>query len=264
MHRILLEFMLFGKAIKIYSYGFMVAMGFFIGFLLALRKARKAGINEDHIFSVTILSVIMALVGGRVFYIILNWNDFLANPKVYILSREGFVFLGGFVFAVIAAITFVKLKKLKLWVIADIFAPSIPIGHAIGRLGCFLNGCCFGKPTDGACGMIFPAESVAGYLHPFESLIPTQIFSSLGNFLIFVALTIIYRNKKFNGQVFALYFIIYPIFRFLIEFIRGDYGDNQYYFLNLTLSQITGFFILIFGIAGYLILKKRNHDQVLN
>jgi phosphatidylglycerol:prolipoprotein diacylglycerol transferase len=109
--------------------------------------------------------------------------------------------------------------------------------------------------------MIFPAESVAGYLHPYESIIAIQLISSLGNFLIFVVLTLIYRKKKFHGQVFFSYFVIYAVFRFMIEFFRGDYLKSQYYLLNLTLSQWTGFFLFAFGLSMLLILRNRYQQR---
>ncbi|MCK4668072.1 prolipoprotein diacylglyceryl transferase [Candidatus Dependentiae bacterium] len=262
MHRILFEI----GQLKIYSYGFLVAMGFFIGFLLALKKAKKDNLDEDAMYSIIILIIVSALIGGRVFYIILNWKHFLADPKVYIFSREGFVFLGGFVFGVIAAIIFAVIKKIPVWKLADTLAPSIAFGHGIGRLGCFLNGCCYGKPGGGFLSMVFPADSIAGYFHPYEGLIPTQLISSLGNFIIFIILTMIYRKKTFDGQVFFMYFIIYSMFRFVIEFFRGDYSSIQYYIFNLTISQITGFFLLAFGLSMFFFLKhkQKTAQQELN
>ncbi len=239
----------------------MAAMGFFFGFLLALKKAKRDKLDEDSMYSLIIIIVIMALVGGRVFYIILNWKDFLQNTSAYILSREGFVFLGGFTFAAISALSYTALKKLPVWRYADVFAPSIAFGHALGRLGCFLNGCCYGKVGHGFLAMVFPYDSVAGYYHPYEPVIATQLISSLANFSIFVFLSLVYRNKKFDGQIFFLYFITYSIFRFIIEFIRGDYLQNQYYMFNLTISQLTGIFLFFSGLIMYFYLKNKKQNE---
>ena len=124
-----------------------------------------------------------------------------------------------------------------------------------------MNGCCFGKPGHGPLAMIFPVESVAGHIHPYDPIIAVQLISSLGNFLIFVILTLIYRKKKFHGQAFFSYFVIYAVFRFCIEFFRGDYSISQYYF-SLTLSQWTGIFLFLFGLTMLLILNSRRKHEI--
>ena len=229
-------------------YGLLVAIGVLVGLLIAQRLAFSAGIDGNKVFDLGIMLVIAAILGARLFYIILNWKDFLSSPMDYIFSRSGFVFLGGFIGALAFGIPYAIHKKLHLWDLADIFVTGLAFGHAVGRQGCLLNGCCYGKEI---CETSFFATrfmTIPGW-H-----IPTQLFESMGEFIIFAILLIVFPKRKFKGENFIIYLIIYGILRFILEFFRGDY---QHLFIwGLTFSQLIIIIFVPVMSGVYYILRK--------
>ena len=178
----------------------------------------------------------------------------------------GLVFYGGFIGAALAVILYIRLHgKQPLWKVADAFAPSIPLGHALGRLGCLMFGCCFGIECDLPWAVQFPAHSPA-----FDALgqapgdaayslhvHPTQIYSALLNVALYGGLAWLYRHKRFDGQVFGLYLVGYSINRFIVEFFRGDYQVEQLWFDWIKPGQQLSLFLLPIGIALIMYLRRR-------
>lgn len=220
--------------LTIYSYGLLVAAGFIIGALLASRHAPRLGISSDKIINLVLIILLSGILGGRLFYILLNIKDYLADPaEIVMLTHGGLVFYGGAISAFCAAFVYIKKAGLPFMDTFDLLVPFIALGHAVGRIGCFLNGCCYGK-------------LVSGWR------IPTQVLSSLLLLCLFVFLRICLDKRKFTGQVFYLYLIFYSAGRFLMEFLRGD---NQAIFLNLTFSQLVSLAMFMISSAGYIIKR---------
>jgi len=238
--------------ITIYTYGVMVALGFIIGLYLAAREAKKEDIKPDNIINLFFWVIISGHIGARIVYIFTEWEYFLEYPLRIVFANEGFVFYGGFIAAFLGAFWYLKRQKIDVWKTADVIAPSIAIGHAIGRIGCFFYGCCYGKPTNSWIGILFPPESPAGQLG--VPVIPTQLISSFVLLVIFFILVIARRYSKFFGQIFWLYVLLYAAARFVIEFFRGDPRGHIWIF---STSQ----FIAIFMIAAALIWGRfrRSH-----
>ena len=214
----------------IYSYGLMVAIGFAVATLLAYRHAHEFGINKEKIIDLGIAMLLGGIVGARIVYIALNYRYYIANPlEIVNLTRGGLVWYGAFIFGMITAAWFVRKNKISFWNAADLFAPYIALAQAFGRIGCFLNGCCYGSvaPSSFMLSVVFPGESVLRY--------PTQIFSALALLLIFVILRIWQKKRVFLGEIFLGYVLLYSIKRFIVEFFRGDYPKILY---NLTISQL--------------------------
>ncbi|MBL7197817.1 MAG: prolipoprotein diacylglyceryl transferase [Candidatus Omnitrophica bacterium] len=235
--------------ITIYTYGFMVFLGIIVGLYFALKEAKKQDIDTNKIIDLFFWIIIWGFIGARIIYIFTEWHYFLKFPLRVFFAREGFVFYGGFISAFLFAIWYIKKRNLKLWETADILAPSIAIGHAIGRLGCFFYGCCYGKPTNSWIGIIFPPESPAG--QSGVPLIPTQLISSAVLFVIFCVLLIKKKHKKFQGEIFWIYVFLYAVARFIIEFFRGDPRGQIWIF---STSQFIGIFMAITAIlilAGF-------------
>jgi phosphatidylglycerol:prolipoprotein diacylglycerol transferase len=136
-----------------------------------------------------------------------------------------------------------NIPKLKL---LDIISPGIALGYSIGRIGCFLNGCCFGKPTDLPWGLVYSSVSPAGNYYPGIALHPTQLYAMVSMFMVFVILAILFEKKKCDGQIFYWLLIFYSVYRFLVEFLRYC----PHYWLSLTPSQWIVVFLFIFGIFG--------------
>ena len=236
----------------IYSYGLMVAVGFAVATLLAYRHADEFGINKERIIDLGIVMLLGGIIGARIVYIALNYQYYIRNPlEIINLTKGGLVWHGAFIFGMIASGWFVKKNKINFWTAADLFAPYIALAQAFGRIGCLLNGCCYGSaaPSGFILGVVFPGESVSRY--------PTQMFSAIALFLTFVILRTWQKKRHFNGEIFLAYGLLYSMKRFGVEFFRGDYPKIMY---GLTISQLIslGLFMicLVIFINGYLKWKR--------
>ena len=225
MHPILLKL----GPINIYSYGVMVAVGFSIAAFLVYRRAPKFGMDRDVVIDYLILALASGIAGARIFYVLLNIGYYSARPmEILNLSRGGLVWYGGFAAAILVSIWFTKKKGLCFWSIVDLLAPYIALGQAFGRIGCYLNGCCYG--ISASDNFIF------GRRHP------TQIYSSILLFIIFAVLIKWQSVKRFKGEIFMGYCILYSCKRFCMEFLRAD---NPRIFLGLTISQLISAAVLL-------------------
>ncbi len=246
--------------LTIYSYGVLFAAAFVIGIYLAQKKAACLGIEPDEkgekgekgekkaiIIDLGVYILIAAIVGARLFYIISNLDWYIKHPIEIVFSRTGFVFYGGFIFAVLTGIWFLRRHNLPVLKIADIFSPAVAIGEAIGRIGCFLHGCCYGKPTSLPWHVHFPEGSPVGNI----DVHPTQIYLSISNIIIFIILSTI--KPGFAGKICSLYLILHALFRFVIEYWRGDSASV---FLKLTGAQLISVFMLICGVILWVKARK--------
>ncbi len=241
--------------VTIYTYGVFVATGFLLGVALAIRQSKKEGLKPGLISDISFYILLSAIIGSRLFYVILNPDYFIKNPLSIIKIWEGgLVFYGGLIAAIITGIIFIRKHNLSLWQVADIFAPSIAIGHAIGRIGCFFAGCCHGKPADLPWAVTFhdPASlAITGIpLHP------VQLYESIGEFINFLILILLRRRPHFRGELFWTYVILYSILRFFVEFFRGDLQRGM---LTKEISMAQGISVVMFFIAiGFMtFLRKR-------
>ena len=220
--------------LDIHTYGVLVAIGFLVGIGLAAKRAARAGLKPEQISDLGVWLIIAGMLGGKLFHVIFFWDEFIAAWHAEGLRslREGFVFYGGFVGAAVATAVYTRAKRLPLWKVADVCAPSVALGHAFGRLGCFFNGCCYGKPCRLPWAVTFPAPHL---MHdtPVHS---TQLYEVAGNLVIFAALSAYYQRKKLDGQIWWLYVLTYGALRFVIEFFRGDY--EVHYFGIFTIAHL--------------------------
>jgi phosphatidylglycerol:prolipoprotein diacylglycerol transferase len=240
--------------ITIHTYGVMVAIGFLLGIGLALRQARKEGIPPEKISDLSFYLLLAAIIGSRIFYILLNPQPYIKNPVAILKIWEGgLVFYGGLIFAVITGVIYIKRHNLSLWQIADIFAPSIAVGHAIGRLGCFFAGCCHGRPADLPWAVTFTDPHSLAPLG--MALHPTQLYEAGGEFINFLILLLLRKRQTFRGEVFWSYVILYSILRFFVEFFRGDAARGM---LTQELSVAQAISIVMFFTAiGFMTFLRR-------
>jgi len=240
--------------ITIHTYGVMVAIGFLLGVALALKQARKEGIPPERISDLSFYLLLAAIIGSRIFYILLNPEPYIKNPVAILKIWEGgLVFYGGLIFAVITGVIYIKRHNLSLWQIADIFAPSIAIGHAIGRLGCFFAGCCHGRPADLPWAVTFTDPHSLAPLG--IALHPTQLYEAVGEFINFLILLFLRKRQTFRGEVFWSYVVLYSILRFFVEFFRGDSARGM---LTQELSVAQAISVVMFFIAiGFMTFLRR-------
>jgi phosphatidylglycerol:prolipoprotein diacylglycerol transferase len=207
--------------ITIYTYGLMAATGFIVASLLLSRRARIEGEDPQLALDLAFYLVVAALIGSRILYVIIEYRQYVHNPLgIFKIWEGGLVFYGGFIAAALTGFWFVKKHNLHPWKFADLAAPPIAIGHAFGRVGCLGAGCCYGKVTDSPIGIVFTDPKALAPLN--VPLYPTQIFSSLNELFIFLILITVRPRKKFHGQLFLLWMMLYAVGRFIIEIYRGD------------------------------------------
>jgi len=224
----------------------MLSLAFLAGILASARLAKKSGLKPEIILDLSVFVIISAIVGGRVFYVLEFYKDFISNPiQIFFIWEGGLVFFGGIVFSILAIAFYSKLNKLPVLKYLDVITPGVAIGYAIGRIGCFLNGCCYGDLCSLPWAVSFPLAG--GLRHP------TQIYASLSGLLIFSLLIYLFNKRKFDGQVFASGLILYCVYRFLVEFLRV----NPRYFLNLSEAQWVSLAILLLSAWFYLLLRKK-------
>jgi len=243
MHPIILKV----GAFTIYSYGLMVAVGFIIATILASRrgKSEEFKILPDKIGTLALVILISGILGARILYCLLNIKDFIANPlEIIMVTHGGLVFYGGAVAAFLAGFVYAKRAGLPIKDTLDLLFPYIALGHAFGRIGCFLNGCCYGRPYNGPLAVTFEDGTPR---------IPTQLLSAGLLFLLFIFLSMLITRRRFKGQVFCSYVLLYSTGRFLMEFLRGD---NPPFLFLLTFSQVISIAAFVIGIFLYLRLSS--------
>lgn len=243
--------------IPIRLYGLMIGAGFLLGITLAARRAKKEGINPERILDMGVYLLLAAIIGSRALYVATAAHEFTRNPlDVFAIWKGGLVFYGGLLAAVPVGIWFVRKHGLPVWKTADIMAPSIALGHVFGRLGCFFAGCCYGAPCTGpACVTFTDPRSLAPLGVP---LFPTQLMESGGEFMIFGLLLGLHRFKRFDGQIFFLYLLLYAVLRFSIEFFRGDVARGLYFGGLISTSQIIAMLIALGAAVAFVIGWRKN------
>ncbi len=224
----------------------LAALGFYAGLLTAARRARRAGLSPDDIWNMGTWLVVGALVGARIWYVVSYWKeDFADRPLVeaLMIQRGGLVFYGGLIGAFASCYAFVRRGRLPAWKVADVMAPSIALGHAMGRIGCLMHGCCYGHACTLPWAVHFPAhhETRGAGVHP------TQLYESGLNLLLSFALARMFKVRRFDGQVFAVYLCSYAVLRSVVEMFRGDY-PNRYAGGSLTPAHLVSMAIFVLGV----------------
>ncbi len=241
------------------TYGILVATGVLLGLWISVRNSARQGIKPENAWDFGIAVVLAGILGSKILYILVDWKIYAEHPKeIFSLStlQAGGVFSGGLIGAFIVAWWFLRKYNMPALATCDAFAPGLALGHAVGRIGCFSAGCCYGKPTTHFWGITFTnplANANAGT--PLNvPLEPTQLIESAAELIIFGILTWMFARKKFDGQVFGAYLFLYGIARFLIEFLRDDPGRGGPYFGGaLSGTQLISIgLVLAGGIIWYL------------
>jgi phosphatidylglycerol---prolipoprotein diacylglyceryl transferase len=235
----------------IHWYGVMVAIGFAAGLWTASRRALRSGIAPEQILDLGPWLILGAIVGARTLYVVSYWHESFAGKglgEIFAVWNGGLVYYGGLIGATLASSLYLWRQKLPFWKVADAVAPSIALGSMFGRIGCLLNGCCYGRACDLPWAIRFPPGNALNA--PTYPVHPTEIYDSLLNLGLYAALAWLYRRKKFDGQVLAVYLVAYALLRSFVEMFRGDYPEHQHYLGGwATPAHLVSFAVLAAGIA---------------
>jgi len=226
-------------------YALMLAIGFLTGLLTACRRASAAGFPVHWLADIFLLTLCSALAGSRIWYAVENWQEkFQHAPwEIFYVARGGLVYYGGFFGATAAVLLYAWWRNVSFWRLADVIAPSVALGYACTRVGCFMNGCCYGSATTLPWAIAFP------HGHPTQGALvhPAQLYSVLLNLGLYIGLERLFLHRRFDGQVIAAYLLVYGCLRFLAEFFRGD---SQHNFIGvLTSGQAISLVLIVVGLA---------------
>lgn len=246
----------------VYSYGVLLAAAYLSALQLAVVRARRQGIDGAKVMDLGIYLIIAALVGAKLMLVAVDFNYYLSQPReIMSLVRAGGVFYGGLIAAVAVALWLVRRYGLSMWNTADLFAPGIALGHVIGRLGCLLAGCCYGRPTDVPWAVTFTDPVAAANVGtPLGiPLHPTQLYDAGAELLIMVLLLATERRgRPFAGRTFWLYVLLYGVSRFVVEIYRGD---ERGIVMGLSTSQFISLIAVPLALAMLVWLRSRGTRQ---
>jgi len=252
---------------EIHSYGLMLAISFLIGIYWMMHRASKRNINRNQVMDLSLIVVLCAIIGSRALYVVTHLEEFKGHWLDMIspfqssgqIGLAGLSMMGGIVLSVIAIVIFCRIKKINILVLCDVIAPVFGLGLFITRIGCFFNGCCFGKECNLPWGVVFPLTSPAGYTLQGQSLHPTQLYSSLYGLLIMVVILVLDRKRKFDGFLLSVFFMLYGIARFLIDYVRYYEESVQFSIFKstFTINQAISFIMFLVGLVLFIILRNR-------
>lgn len=282
MRRILFEIPIpfFSQNIPIYSYGFMLMVAFLVSIAVARWRAKKEGIDPNAITDLGMYLIFAGIAGARLFFVIQFYEDYKNNLlNIFKIYEGGLVYYGGLFAAIIMLLVFVRKRKLPVLKVIDIIVPSTALGLAFGRIGCFLNGCCFGKislnlpwavrfpRTVDNQGMVDGSPVFIHHYHhglvAFSDLHslpvhPAQLYAFFSNIALFFILNSFFRFRKRNGEILLLFGMVYPIIRFCMEGLRGD---NPLYFNSFTISQIISIIVFVISTCIFIWLRTKNQEK---
>lgn len=254
MHPILVDTVVpvLGWHLRMPAFGFFLALAFVAAIQLGHHRALKKGYDPEVMGNFYVVLILSSMLGARATYVGLEWDRFATRPwEVFLIWRGGLVFYGGVLGGFLGCYAYVRAHGMSPLALADLAAPCLALGHAIGRLGCFMNGCCHGLATDLPWGVAFPFTT-DGSMIPRH---PTQIYEAIGVMVIFAILSRHFYRPHRPGSVAVLYGVLYAPLRFAVECLRGD--DRGGFLAGLSPSQIGSIVTLIVTAAAWALFVKR-------
>lgn len=231
--------------LTLHVYGIMTALGYLSAFIISEIRARKKGMDTDVLYGIFWCAVLGGSCGSKLLYYIVSIPDIIKNPSILWDFQNGWVVYGGIIGGVLASLIYCRYKKADFVSYADLVLPAVAFAQGCGRIGCFFAGCCYGRETDSVLSIQYWQSE---YAPNGVKLIPTQIYSSIGDFAIAFVLMAYAKCEPAKGKVTAGYCILYSIGRFVIEMFRNDYRGAVGF---LSTSQIISIFILILGLVMF-------------
>lgn len=228
----------------VYAWGTTYVVAFLAGLLWIARRAKHKGVNPERMVDMVLYIALAALAGGRLLYVALDWRTYVAQPlRVYFLPEGGLSFFGGLAAGILVGVLYVRRHRLPVGDVADMAAAPLALGYAIVRIGCLLNGCCYGLPTALPWGI-----TLWGAVRH-----PTQIYALIGSLLLIPILLLLERNRPFAGYVFVMYIGLYSLMRYVVEFYRVSTALVP----GLTTTQALCL-VLAAGAFGYVVFRVKS------
>ncbi|PCJ64146.1 MAG: prolipoprotein diacylglyceryl transferase [Bacteroidetes bacterium] len=247
--------------ISLHSYGLMIALGVLISFYIALKKTKQYGMTSDTLSSLFIWVIVASFVGGKLFFYLEDIGKYLEDPSLIRKALGGgFVFYGSLIFAVPTIVFWLRRQKIPVRPFLDIVAIFGPIVHSFGRVGCFLAGCCHGKICNSWIGVTFSDPNSLATIKN-QPLYPTQLFDIAVNIIILVTVLFLQNKKKFDGQLFLIYLMMYGVGRSIVEMYRGDDARGFLFGGAVSHSQFIAICIILISLVVW---RKWSKDKVLN
>jgi phosphatidylglycerol---prolipoprotein diacylglyceryl transferase len=249
--------------IALHSYGLLLAIAFLIGIQLFLKRGVERGLPEDKLSTLALLLLVLSIVGGRGLYVLTHWSDYQKDVAgVFRIWEGGLMLYGGYFLAIAGGIVYVRKHQIPVWRVGDAAAPSMALGIGLGRIGCFLNGCCFGLPSKLPWAVTFPPGSYSNFVFPNEPLQPSQLYLAAAGIGLFVLLLALDRKPHFDGWLFWTYIALDAICRFAIDFTR--YYDATSYLgrigpLAFNVNQVFSAFLVL---AAVVMIRRLRHAPV--
>lgn len=243
------------------TYGILLAIGFSCGYFEAIRRTIKLGEDPKHIENLFLIVVLASVTGSRLFHVFFEeWSYYAENPwKIFAVWEGGYTFYGAMLAATFAIFVYCHMKKLSFRQYTDISTPSVTLGLAIGRVGCFAAGCCWGRPTHVPWAVTFtnPNSFTTARGIPVH---PTQLYEAFGALCIFLYLEWLFPRRKYEGQIFFQGLFLYSILRFIVEIYRGDDYRGFVFGGILSYSQLVSVVILPFVVLGMVLYSRNTHE----
>lgn len=254
----------------LHSYGLMLALAFGFGIWIASKRAPRRGVEGQAVMDVAVASLLFGLAGGRIAYVITHWDEFEGRLLDIIspiqsdgtIGIAGLVLLGGVVAGFGGAYWMSRKRGVSFLNLTDIMIPSLALGIAFGRVGCFLNGCCFGNTCGLPWGVVFPESSLAGSVYPHQHIHPTQLYEALAMLVLFAVLLWRDRTSLREGVLTGWFLVLYGVWRYFVEGLRwyeegmifGSLGDHR-----ITFSRVISLAMIVVGIY---LMRRRAETKV--
>ncbi len=245
------------------SYGVMLSLAFMFGVVITTKLAEKRKIDSDEVINLSFVIMISSILGARLLYVLFHLDEFEGRwiytfwpvQRDGTVGLSGLILLGGVIGAIFAGLIYCGIRRLPVWKTADSMAPALAFGIFLGRIGCFLNGCCFGKACEWPWGIQNPHHRIVGDAVGNLHIHPTQIYSSIYGLIIFLVLLSMNRKGKPDGYLTGMFFILYGISRFTVDFFRY-YESQMFIFAGLDLNQVISIIMIM---CGTLIVMVKRH-----
>lgn len=241
-----IAFTIFGR--PIYWYGIFVALGFLAAMFHWNRAARRLGLPESLGSDLAFVTMIAGILGARAMYVVANWDDYSQHPwSIPRIDQGGLIFYGGFLAAAVAIAIMARIRNIPTWTLGDFTVSALPLGHAFGRIGCLLNGCCYGAP----CALPWAVFTAGTWRHPVQG------YEAAFNLVLYIALRRLLLRRAAPGSVTAVYLVAYGAWRFFIEFFRGDPRMAAWAGLNAAQALSLAFVIAGLALGAYVRARAR-------